>query len=66
MSFQLTSEWSEERNQETPLTHSSDEAASFNEFARALLITLSAVLLVGLGTYLIFAGFVASLMALIT
>ena len=65
MSYQLTNEWPNERNQETSLQQSSEEAASFDEFAKALLITLGAVLLVGFGTYLIFAGFVASIMALI-
>ena len=63
MSYQLINEWSNDRNQESLLQHSSEEAASFNEFAKALLITLGAVLFVGAGTYLIFAGFVASLLA---
>lgn len=40
------------------------EADSFAEFARAILLGLGAILLAGAGTYIIFSGLAASLMAL--
>ncbi len=65
MRYEMTSEWQYEINQERAVQDLGEEAASFGEFARALLISLGAVLFVSAGTYLVFTGFVASLLALI-
>ncbi len=65
MRYEMTSEWQYEINQEHEVQDLGEEAASFGEFAEALLISLGAVLFVSAGTYLVFTGFVASLLALI-
>ena len=65
MRYELTNEWQNEMSEEPMVQNMSEEAASFGEFAKALLLTLTAVLAVGAGTYLIITGVVASLLSLI-
>lgn len=42
------------------------DAGSFGEFAQAFLLGVGAILLVSVGTYLIFSGVAASLLALLS
>ena len=65
MHYELTNEWPNEVSEDLVVQDMREEAASFGEFAKALLISLAAVLAVGAGTYLAFSGIVASLLSLI-
>ncbi len=64
MRYELTNEWPNEMSEEPVLQDMREEADSFGEFAQALLISLAAILAVGVGTYLVFTGIVASLLSL--